>query len=1010
MMRRRRTIFEMEQLKREKDEQEAHDKKKFIRENKERIIESQKKIVLVKFELNEKEINLKNKYFFMEDNEIKLDFTVFEYLGLQPITNKQYFGDLALDSAKCVRKATCKAVEICTLGYLTRDIYREYIFFQKQERLSTENTFLHSLTFFNNITSSYFRNKYFKFFAIDYFNKGETLTNPNTPCDKIYILNTGILDITMNVSIKDINEVIKIILKKLILLNFIDETEFKNYTSQYLINFSLKDLTDEQVKKVTEKKTISISSLKTGEVIGLETLLLGINSVSKCSVYSDTAKVFSIENNNFHYILNKIKDCKKKYMNLAFNKIKSLLNRLNTIRNSCFNMITGKTGIVPIQSLENNLYSLQVLKEYKTTNKDGEKIDLRLDSPKPIEVKKPTHIISSKDLKNMKEIKFDNETDYNENRFARIKRKSKHRHLKESLKEEENKKNKREIIKEDFEEMEFNLNNSKNIENEEQTEKEQENNFKNSTLAALIKIHNSKIEKKSTKIKKKEKVNLSIVEMFNKDISEKLKSNKKNSSLHDINESVNEESHNSNSEKNSRKNSNSRSNSSSQNNSFSRSNSNSNTNSNSKSKSSNNKSNCRKNNRSKSETDSGSNSRNESLNKEKNSSNKILKIMGEKDENNSKDKQDLKLHLERKSKFKNINFDNFISLPEGNKEEIDKSRNIKEIPNKNSFSNKSDNSQVENVITPRNNKSNINFNFSKNSSSNLKSSLLTDNNSEKTNNNQEESFKTKKSSISPNKNHNITTSDFLNDNNEKGKINENFSNLKNDIGSKAELETVQRNGSAILIKKKSKNNIESKSNKKKMNATSYEEWKKNFGQHSTKMEESINNKNDKIYGKFIIEEKEKKNNLAFGKIENKVLINNNKFKNYFNNDNKNKSELENLRKTINNFKNKNVGKSTLKSAKNLSKSKLNEDKFLLKKNRNNPKSAYKSNISLKLPIIGEKNSKKENYFFNLDENGNNYNHASLEKNQNIFKEENDSKNRTNYMSNFNYKNEKLFKI
>lgn len=427
---RRKSVIEIEQEKKQREELEAIEKEKFMKENRLKICLEQKEIILKRFELTDYEKNLDKKYAFMEDNNTKIEFNFYEYLELPTISTKQFFGDLALDSAKNLRKATIKALDMCILGYITRDIYNQYILKNKQVQLAEESVYLHKLSFLKHITLTYFRKKFFKYFSNNIYLKTDVLIQQSEQNNNIFILSSGVVEISTFCSIKDIYELMKEILQKALMINLIDVKDFKNYSEEYLLNFSLNDLPDDHIKKLNEKKLINLFSNNSGETIGLESLLLDIVSPYKVSVYSDSAKIFSIDRGDFLHIVKYRKECKKDYVSLTLNKIKSLLNRLETIKSGNFKKITGKSVVSPLHTVEIGNFVVKTLKEYKNRPKEND-VENFLQTPnqhviEQNDIEHDENLLSIRrniEIRNMKEMSYDNDIDHNENKILRMKKK-----------------------------------------------------------------------------------------------------------------------------------------------------------------------------------------------------------------------------------------------------------------------------------------------------------------------------------------------------------------------------------------------------------------------------------------------------------------------------------------------------------------------------------------------------------------------------------------------------------
>lgn len=342
VLRIRKTKEELDKIKKAKHEKEQKEIEIILENNQAKIYEISKSSVLKKFELKEEEIKLEKQYSYMNENKEAKEFNIYEYFQVSLLTNKQYFGDLALDSFKKKRTATTIALEECILGWIPKEVYTNYILLQKQEHLLSESAFLHNLEIFKPTTYTFFKHKLFEHFTFEQRYRNEILIDQGNPINKIYILKTGSIDVTINASVVDLINILNLFIEKLKEYEIIDKQEYHKLQSEYLLSFNTRDVDGHQKEKFLVKKNFKIFSSHEGEILGLEGLFLGLLAPYKITVSSENANVFSIDSINFNNILRKFKESRERYRTLSSNKIRALLNRLNHSKMSFINLTSMK--------------------------------------------------------------------------------------------------------------------------------------------------------------------------------------------------------------------------------------------------------------------------------------------------------------------------------------------------------------------------------------------------------------------------------------------------------------------------------------------------------------------------------------------------------------------------------------------------------------------------------------------------------------------------------------------
>jgi CRP-like cAMP-binding protein len=272
----------------------------------------------------EEHVELERFKHFMK-NELR-EFSIFQYRKFMTLYSGQYFGDFALDSIHKKRMNTIIAEDDCILTYVDQKIYQTYIAEEKKKIRLKYVTFIHENFFFKSIKTSNFDKSYFNFFIPHEYERGYQIFKQGDKSDFLIIVHEGEIELSTTLSIMDIHGLIK---------EFIEKLKNNRYFSEDLPalgsfdnNLYLKNKSKEFNERCLVKKLIPLYKLGSKDIIGAEDLIIGCNRISKATVISKKAIVYTLELDKLNKILEREKFTNYPYNKLGIMKIISLMKRL----------------------------------------------------------------------------------------------------------------------------------------------------------------------------------------------------------------------------------------------------------------------------------------------------------------------------------------------------------------------------------------------------------------------------------------------------------------------------------------------------------------------------------------------------------------------------------------------------------------------------------------------------------------------------------------------------------
>ena len=282
--------------------------------------------------INKQVKNKKNiKYYIYSFVKKVKPFNIFGEVILDDEENKNSINNNNSNNFK-KRELTAICNEPSRILYLDINNWQKY-FKNRQDSIKMKNILtILDIPFLRNINIDYFKEKIFEHFSLFNYKIGEYIFKQNDKRKKIYFVVSGEVELIMNASINDINNIIekKFDKEDIYYRNKLSESQkIKYIDSYYLIN---------KLNKEKSTKTWRILGIYPKDIIGLNEILDENNCAyyvsAKCSSYN--CKVYEIEYNSFKVMISENKNINNNVRNLFVqytkNKMNFISKRLKALR------------------------------------------------------------------------------------------------------------------------------------------------------------------------------------------------------------------------------------------------------------------------------------------------------------------------------------------------------------------------------------------------------------------------------------------------------------------------------------------------------------------------------------------------------------------------------------------------------------------------------------------------------------------------------------------------------
>ena len=358
-----------------------------------------KKLDWENYILKRVKLSLKESIFY-EDYEdlfktqnLKYNITCYIYEPFLFFGPGLFFGDFALDSENARRNATIRAEEKTYLAWMKSVDYANIIAPRRKIEKHNEIMFLYKNYFFKNTNLFTFEKKYFHLFPPREYIKTEKILiqknkNKNGRC--LFFIKTGMIQMSINISIFELHNLINIIYEKMVKHAFfkkickfkgtnflINENTLKNLKKYLREPFllSIKDKKSRLMSELNKKINYKFTIITQNELLGIEEIFLNLNNICSAEVISDKVMCYELTEKQLNIFLGEEKNLVILYTKYAINKITTLLDRLQNLKKNRIYIMKSKYENEIINNNKNYFNELNNDNEKQSVNNNENEND-----------------------------------------------------------------------------------------------------------------------------------------------------------------------------------------------------------------------------------------------------------------------------------------------------------------------------------------------------------------------------------------------------------------------------------------------------------------------------------------------------------------------------------------------------------------------------------------------------------------------------------------------------------
>ena len=261
-----------------------------------------------------------------------------------------YFGENALEKENIYtggkRNATIRAETDIICGSMKEEDYLIFIEPKKRLEKMQEIKFIFNNFFFKGTSIFLFEKNYFHLFSNCEFKIGDVVFNTGEPLKDLIFIREGKVSIELNSSLINIQNLIKFLYEYLftnqyfVKLNPIKQTKLinnetintiKNYINEPLFQ-KLKGYSIKFNEQLNKKRRFKIATSGENDILGLEEIYLNIGCINRVTTVSKKLVCYQISEDHIEQILNTEREVTYPFIKASINKIISLIQRLQHIK------------------------------------------------------------------------------------------------------------------------------------------------------------------------------------------------------------------------------------------------------------------------------------------------------------------------------------------------------------------------------------------------------------------------------------------------------------------------------------------------------------------------------------------------------------------------------------------------------------------------------------------------------------------------------------------------------
>ena len=319
-----------------------------------------KSYLIKKIKPSKEDIEFFDKYNRFVNSKSELYVTCFCYDPFLYLGPGFFFGDSALDKGNIYtggkRNATIRAETEVIIGWLKSVDYLDMIEPKRRLEKLKEVSFLFNNFFFQEISIHLFDKNYFHLFSAREYSRGEVLFSTGQMPRALFFIKEGKISIELKTSIANIQKLIRYLYeyiftnplfmnlsrltqKKIltidiikVILKYINDPIFKN----------LRGYSQKFIDELNKDRKFNIAFLGENEIIGLQEIFLGVPYIMKGIVHTTKLFCYEIGIEHIQKILYNEKPIIIPYIKSSINKILSLIERIQNIKEHYINAFIHK--------------------------------------------------------------------------------------------------------------------------------------------------------------------------------------------------------------------------------------------------------------------------------------------------------------------------------------------------------------------------------------------------------------------------------------------------------------------------------------------------------------------------------------------------------------------------------------------------------------------------------------------------------------------------------------------
>ncbi len=295
--------------------------------------------------------------FIFNYKDHKLNFNIFRYENISYLKPGNYYGD---DKEENLKNNCIRVEEDSVIAYLSKDIFIDILSETSKKEKMKELLFIWKHFIFNKISPLIFEKYYFSLFQICEFKRGDFLYEQESPISYLYLIKEGQVRFYFYGNMIDIFNKIKFCIDRLIEVNPLElpMNELNQLKDLYLNDPELgkikrKDyLFKDEVHKI---KKFEICIIDNYDFFSLDEFFLSKIHLTTCKVYTEKAKFYRINLNDFRKIIKEERIIRSNYYNLVYNKVVAFIKRLFNLKKNIISMAHYKIQLINKEFKDNYL-------------------------------------------------------------------------------------------------------------------------------------------------------------------------------------------------------------------------------------------------------------------------------------------------------------------------------------------------------------------------------------------------------------------------------------------------------------------------------------------------------------------------------------------------------------------------------------------------------------------------------------------------------------------------------